>query len=79
MTIRREMESWEPAVNLKNKRGGYVPAIDAGKGNGRHDFGKALDEANAKGWMVVDMKRDWKRIFPFESESTDFRAMELMK
>jgi len=27
---------------------------------------KALDEATAKGWMVVDMKRDWKRIFPFE-------------
>ena len=27
---------------------------------------KALDEAMAKGWTVVDMKRDWKRIFPFE-------------
>ena len=40
---------------------------------------KALDEANAKGWTVVDMKRDWKRIFPFESESTDFRAMELTR
>jgi phosphoglycolate phosphatase-like HAD superfamily hydrolase len=26
----------------------------------------ALDEANAKGWTVVDMKRDWKVIFPFE-------------
>ena len=26
---------------------------------------KALDEAQAKGWTVVDMKRDWKRIFPF--------------
>src|SRR6185312_3327795 len=24
---------------------------------------KALDEADAKGWTVVDMKRDWKRIF----------------
>ena len=24
---------------------------------------KALDEANAKGWMVVDMKRDWRTIF----------------
>jgi len=40
---------------------------------------KALDEANAKGWTVVDMKRDWKRIFPFESESTDFRTMELTR
>jgi hypothetical protein len=27
---------------------------------------KALDEANAKGWTVVDMKKDWKRIFPWE-------------
>jgi phosphoserine phosphatase len=25
---------------------------------------KALDEANAKGWTVVDMKSDWRRIFP---------------
>jgi phosphoglycolate phosphatase-like HAD superfamily hydrolase len=27
---------------------------------------KALDEANASGWTVVDMKQDWKRIFAFE-------------
>ncbi|MDF0666137.1 MAG: HAD family hydrolase [Nitrospira sp.] len=27
---------------------------------------KALDEAIAKGWTVVDMKRDWTRIFPFD-------------
>ena len=25
---------------------------------------KALDEANAKGWTVVDMKTDWNRIYP---------------
>jgi hypothetical protein len=25
----------------------------------------ALDEALAKGWTVVDMKRDWKAIYPF--------------
>jgi phosphoserine phosphatase len=25
---------------------------------------KALDEATAKSWVVVDMKRDWKTIFP---------------
>jgi phosphoglycolate phosphatase-like HAD superfamily hydrolase len=24
---------------------------------------KALDEANAKGWTVVDMKRDWRKVF----------------
>jgi phosphoserine phosphatase len=27
---------------------------------------KALVEAGAKGWTVVDMKSDWRRIFPFE-------------
>jgi phosphoglycolate phosphatase-like HAD superfamily hydrolase len=27
---------------------------------------KALDEANAKGWTVVDMKNDWRSVFPFE-------------
>ncbi len=27
---------------------------------------KALDEALAKKWTVVDMKKDWKRVFPFE-------------
>jgi hypothetical protein len=25
---------------------------------------KAIDEAGRQGWTVVDMKRDWKRIFP---------------
>ncbi len=27
---------------------------------------KALDEGAAKGWTVVDMKRDWKKVFAFE-------------
>ena len=27
---------------------------------------KALDEATAKGWTLVDMKRDWKTVFPIE-------------
>jgi phosphoglycolate phosphatase-like HAD superfamily hydrolase len=27
---------------------------------------KGLDEAKAKGWTVVDMKRDWGVVFPFE-------------
>jgi len=27
---------------------------------------KALDEAAAKGWSVVDMKRDWRKVFRFE-------------
>jgi phosphoglycolate phosphatase-like HAD superfamily hydrolase len=28
---------------------------------------KALDEAKTNGWTVVDMKRDWKAIYPAES------------
>jgi len=27
---------------------------------------RALDEAKARGWTVVDMQREWKRIYPFE-------------
>ena len=27
---------------------------------------RALDEATATGWVVVDMKRDWKRVYPFQ-------------
>jgi phosphoglycolate phosphatase-like HAD superfamily hydrolase len=27
---------------------------------------KALDEAKSRNWSVVDMKQDWKRVFPFE-------------
>ena len=29
---------------------------------------KALDEAQAKGWTVVDMKKDWKVVFPAEGK-----------
>lgn len=31
-------------------------------------FDKALDEANAKGWTVVDMKNDWNIIYPYEKK-----------
>jgi hypothetical protein len=41
-------------------------AYDRNSSIGRVD--KALDEANAKGWAVVDMKRDWKVVFPFEKK-----------
>ncbi|MCK5857271.1 MAG: haloacid dehalogenase-like hydrolase [Bacteroidales bacterium] len=27
---------------------------------------KGLDEANEKGWTVIDMEKDWKIIYPFE-------------
>jgi phosphoglycolate phosphatase-like HAD superfamily hydrolase len=37
-------------------------AYDRNSSIGRLD--KGLDEARARGWTVVDMKRDWKIIFP---------------
>jgi phosphoglycolate phosphatase-like HAD superfamily hydrolase len=39
-------------------------AYDRDSPVGRLD--KGLDEARAQGWTVVDMKQDWKRVFPFE-------------
>jgi hypothetical protein len=27
---------------------------------------KALDEGTAKGWTIVDMKRDWRKVFAFQ-------------
>lgn len=30
---------------------------------------KGLDEAKAKGWTVVDMKKDWNRVYPFNPEN----------
>jgi len=37
-------------------------AYDRDSTFGRLD--KALDDAPDKGWVVVDMKNDWKTIFP---------------
>lgn len=39
-------------------------AYDRDSHIGRFDTG--LDEAKAKGWTLVDMKSDWKTIYPFE-------------
>lgn len=39
-------------------------AYDRDSKVGRLD--KALDVANQKGWVVIDMKNDWKKVFPFE-------------
>jgi len=41
-------------------------AYDRTSSIGRLD--KALDDAQAMGWTVVDMKNDWKKIFPFGSK-----------
>jgi len=39
-------------------------AYDRDSSVGRLD--KGLDEAEAKGWTVIDMKNDWKTVFPFQ-------------
>jgi phosphoglycolate phosphatase-like HAD superfamily hydrolase len=39
-------------------------AYDRQSSVGRLD--KALDEAKRRGWLVVDMKADWKVVYPFE-------------
>jgi hypothetical protein len=39
-------------------------AYDRDSHIGRLDRG--LDEAAARGWIVVDMKEDWNRVFPFQ-------------
>lgn len=41
-------------------------AYDRQSSIGKLDQG--LDEAKAKGWTVVDMKNDWKKIFAFEGK-----------
>ncbi len=41
-------------------------AYDRASFIGRLD--KALDEAKEKGWTVISMKDDWRRIFPFDSK-----------
>jgi hypothetical protein len=37
-------------------------AYDRASHFGRLD--KALDEATARRWLIVDMKRDWRAVFP---------------
>ncbi|SMQ24005.1 Phosphoserine phosphatase [Pseudomonas helmanticensis] len=44
-------------------------AYDRKSDIGRLD--KALDEANSRGWTVVDMASEWRRIYPFESPVTE--------
>ena len=37
---------------------------------------RALDESDRRGWTVVDMKRDWKVIYPFESPDSEKKIEE---
>ena len=56
--------SGKPSLMLivRHTDGDREYAYDRKSAVGRLD--KALDEASARGWIVVDMKKDWKRIFP---------------
>jgi hypothetical protein len=49
-------------------------AYDRDSSIGRLDRG--LDEAEARGWLVADMKRDFKVVFPFQSEQHELRKRE---
>lgn len=39
-------------------------AYDRGSAIGKLE--KGLDDANVKGWLLVDMAKDWRKIYPFE-------------
>ena len=52
------------ALYVHHTDGGREWAYDRDSNIGRLD--KGLDEAQAKGWTVVDMKQDWKVIYPHE-------------
>lgn len=52
------------ALLVRHTDAGREWAYDRASPIGKLD--KALDEASAKGWTVVDMKRDWSRVFAFE-------------
>ena len=41
-------------------------AYDRDSHVGRLD--KALDQAEERGWLVVDMKEDWRVVYPYELE-----------
>ena len=44
-------------------------AYDRKSDIGRLD--KALDEANSRGWTVVDMAAEWRRIYPYDSATPE--------
>ncbi len=68
-----EMLEWTTAgdgarlgVYLHHTDGEREVAYDRKSSFGRLDRG--LDEAGARGWVVIDMARDWDQVFPPEAE-----------
>jgi hypothetical protein len=49
-----------PEINFIDDKAGKPVGINEHIGT----LDKALDEAKAKGWTVVDMKKDWREIYP---------------
>ena len=56
------------AAQLHHTDGEREYAYDRSAKSGKLD--KGLDEAGAKGWLVVDMKDDWKTVFKADSTAT---------
>lgn len=52
------------AMLIHHTDAGREWAYDRNSANGKLDH--ALDEATTKGWIVVDMKSDWKVVYSFE-------------
>jgi phosphoglycolate phosphatase-like HAD superfamily hydrolase len=52
--------AYGPAQGLPDtKVGTFTPAL--------------YEEAKKKGWTVISMKNDWRRVFPFDNEATEAR------
>lgn len=47
-------------------------AYDRKSAIGRLDRG--LNEAQTRSWVIVSMKNDWKRIFPFDAVNVGYRT-----
>jgi hypothetical protein len=61
--FRTEVEAWlaqtkQPRWNRPYAELIYQPMLQL--------LQRLYDEAQKKGWTVISMKKDWKRVFPFE-------------
>jgi hypothetical protein len=66
-----DMQMIEYAMAGKGRRLGLFVHHTDGKREYAYDrkshvgtLDKALDQAKSRGWIIVDMKKDWKRVFP---------------
>jgi tetratricopeptide (TPR) repeat protein len=59
------LAAWTNALAIAHTDAEREWAYDRASKVGRLD--KALGEAAARGWTVIDMKRDWRRVFAFDA------------